>query len=565
MPPGGLLASEGAPSPAAGAGGWLPRGSVSAGQGAAAVWTGTGWPAAWGDASSLGCSVTGGWGGPGGDRSHQGEMLSAEGAAAAGMGETGCPDGVAAGGTGRSRCGVLLSEGGVTAGGQMGCLEGVTVAGTGETVFSEGVMAGGTGETGCPEGTMAGEMGRSCCGGVRSPCRASPGEGGGEVGGNTLSPIGDGGFPATQAEQNRQSLSAGARGSPIPPKTQPSGGAAPYPPITALGSKAAPGHRGWGQSPGAPREKAAGHPPEPCRCSHLGERLRHPMPGARRRVHNAQREPAGAPPGTAATKPPFFPGQLPPRPRCGGTRGQRPHTGTGTHTLPRRSSRRMRGRFRRCSRHGRRQDGRGPRGLTSPLRPYVPQHRAMLWPGLSTAMNSWPRNVHEAAAAAAATSKQLPPRVAPGHSLPRHGMDGGHGACSGHPKGSSPRNRPPCPGRPQGSPAAGGPRCTSRHWGQRRGASHPAKPQHVPSAQGGCARTACGDQQRSSPPSQLTSPLQMHLWGTCPGPQPRPPRSGQRRRSCPGTMPDLPWCHGHPAPAPVHDPSSGSTAWWGHQ
>lgn len=248
--------------------------------------------------------------------------------------------------------------------------------------------------------------------------------------------------------------------------------------------------------------------------------------------------------------------------RCGGTRGQRPHAGTGTHTLPRRSSRRMRGRFRRCSRHGRRQDGRGPRGLTSPLRPYVPQHRAMLWPGLSTAMNSWPRNVHEAAAAAA-TSKQPPPRVAPGRSLPRHGVDGGHGACSGHPKRSSAGNRPPRPGRPQGSPAAGEPRCTSRHGGQRRGASHPAKPQHVPSAQGGCARTACGDQQRSSPLSQLTSPLQMHLWGTCPGPQPRPPHSGQRRRSCPGMMPDLPWCRGHPAPA--RDPSSGSTAWWGHQ
>lgn len=40
VPPGGLLASEGAPSPAAGAGGSLPRGSVSAGQGAAAAGTG---------------------------------------------------------------------------------------------------------------------------------------------------------------------------------------------------------------------------------------------------------------------------------------------------------------------------------------------------------------------------------------------------------------------------------------------------------------------------------------------------------------------------------------------
>lgn len=72
-----LLASGGAPSAAAGTGGWLPWGSVSAEQGAAA-WTGTGWPVAWGNASSLGCSVPGGLGGPGGDRLHWGGRLCAE-------------------------------------------------------------------------------------------------------------------------------------------------------------------------------------------------------------------------------------------------------------------------------------------------------------------------------------------------------------------------------------------------------------------------------------------------------------------------------------------------------
>lgn len=95
--PRGLLASGGAPSVVAGAGGWLPRGSVSAEQGAVA-WTGTGWPLVWGNASSLGGS-----GGPGGERSHGEGTLCAEGTAVAGLGDTGCPARAAAAGPGRSR------------------------------------------------------------------------------------------------------------------------------------------------------------------------------------------------------------------------------------------------------------------------------------------------------------------------------------------------------------------------------------------------------------------------------------------------------------------------------
>lgn len=151
--------------------------------------------------------MVGGWGGPGVELSHQGGTLSAEGAMAVGVGDAGCPDGATAGGTGRSCCGVLLLGGDVAAGGQTGCLEGVTAAGTGKMFFSEAVTAGGTGETVFSERTVAGGMGWSWRGAVRSPCRTPPGEGGGGVGGGTLSPIRDGGFPATQEEQSKQSLS----------------------------------------------------------------------------------------------------------------------------------------------------------------------------------------------------------------------------------------------------------------------------------------------------------------------------------------------------------------------
>lgn len=307
---------EGAPSPAARVRDSLPRGSVSAGHGAAAMWTGTGWPVVWGDVSSLGGSVTAGCGGPGVDRSHQGGTLSAEGATAAGMGETGCPD-ITTGRVGWSCCGVLLSGGVVMARGQTSCLGRVMAAGTGETVFSERVAAGGTGKMGCPEGTTAGGTGRSCCGEVCPPCRASLGEGGGEVGGGMLSPIGDGGFPATQAEQNGRSLSGGAWGSPVPPDT-------------ALG----------------------GHP----HC---------PTPGTRRRVHNAQRDRLGLCQAPPPQSHPSSPGSCHPSSAMVGTQGQGPHTGTGTHACPRHSPWRVRGCFHQCWR----QDGRGPRSLTSPRQP----------------------------------------------------------------------------------------------------------------------------------------------------------------------------------------------------
>lgn len=155
--PRGLLASEGAPLPEVGAMRVLPWGSVSAGHGA--VGTGSGWPAVLGDASSLGCSVVGGWGGAGGVLSHQGGTLSAEGATAAGMGDTGCPGGV-------------------------------TAAGTGQSCPGGGVAIG--------EGATAGRTGRSHCGGL-SPCTVSP-----SGGGSTLSPIGDGVFPATQSTAGHQ-------------------------------------------------------------------------------------------------------------------------------------------------------------------------------------------------------------------------------------------------------------------------------------------------------------------------------------------------------------------------
>lgn len=155
--PRGLLASEGAPLPAVGATVVLPWGSVSAGHGA--VGTGGGWPAVLHDASSLGCSVVRGWGCAGGVLSPHGGTLSAEGATAAGMGDTGCPGEVMAAGTGQSCPG-----GGVAIG----------------------------------EGVAVGRTGRSRCGGL-SPCTVSP-----RGGGSTLSPIGDGVFPATQSTVGHQ-------------------------------------------------------------------------------------------------------------------------------------------------------------------------------------------------------------------------------------------------------------------------------------------------------------------------------------------------------------------------
>lgn len=166
------------------------------------------------------------------------------------------------------------------------------------------------------------------------------------------------------------------------------------PPGTALRNEAVPGRRGWGRSPGPPGGT-------PTQALLLSPSLGAPTPPhAGCQALSAQwiEGPARAPPGTSATKLLFFPRQLLPWPRRGGTRGWRPRTGTGTHALPRRSPRGMRGRFRRRSRHGGRQDGRGPRGLTSPLRPMSPQRHAVPQPGPRTAMNSWPRNAHTAVA-----------------------------------------------------------------------------------------------------------------------------------------------------------------------
>lgn len=306
MLPRGLLVSEGTPLPAARAGGSLPWGSVSAGHGAAG--TGTGWLAAWGDASSLGCSIVGGRGGPGVELSHRGGTLSAEGAMAAGVGDTGCPDGVTAGGMGRSCCRVLLSAGDVTAGGQTGCLEGVTAAGTGEMFFSEVVMAGGTGETVFSEGTVAGGTGRSCWGGVRSPCRAPPGEGGG---GATLSPIRDGGFPATQEEQSKQSLSAGAGSSPITPKHSPR-------------------EQGAGDSPHVPRGRQRDpHPSPPAAPVSGGTHA-----GARHWVHNAQRDRPGLCQAPLPQSHPSSPSSCHAGPATGGRGDQHPTQAWGPTCVP---------------------------------------------------------------------------------------------------------------------------------------------------------------------------------------------------------------------------------------
>lgn len=303
--PGGLLASGGGPLLAAGSWGVLPGGSVSAGQGAAG--TGCGWPAAWGDASSLGCSIAGGRGGLGGGCSHQGGTLSAEGATAGGMGETGCPDGAAAAGTGRSHCGVPLSVEGGTAGGTgpAGCPGGVTAGGTGGMLVLEGVTAGGTGEAGCPGGVMAVGTGRSRCGGGLSPCRVPPGEGGCTARGSTLSPIGDGVFPATHTERRWSVHRGGVGAAPSPSKNNPGGAssvAARLPPASGAG------HCPLGAA------TVPGGPPTP--------------PHARCQAPPAQStaRAAGAPPGTTATKPPFFPRQL--LPHCGGLDAGTPTPGT---------------------------------------------------------------------------------------------------------------------------------------------------------------------------------------------------------------------------------------------
>lgn len=129
-------------------------------------------------------------------------------------------------------------------------------AGMGETIFSEGVMAAGTGGTVFSEGMTSGGLGRSRCRGLRSPCRASPGKGGGAEGGGMLSPIGDGGFPARGAEQNTRSLSWGSLWKTHPPQT-PLRGHSPVPPNTALRNEAG---EGSGTPPQLCCPSPGGHP-----------------------------------------------------------------------------------------------------------------------------------------------------------------------------------------------------------------------------------------------------------------------------------------------------------------
>lgn len=140
---------------------------------------------------------------------------------------------------------------------------------------------------------------------------------------------------------------------------------------------------------------------------------------------------------------------------------------------------------------------RAPRpDVTAPA--HVPQRRAMPRPGPRTAMNSWPRNAHEAAA-----GKQPPPCVGPGHSLPRRGA--GRGACCllCVPRREQLGESPPIPASPRGAGDPGGARCTPRCRGWSDGASHPAKPQHTPSAKvdvpGLPAVTSSGDSPQPSP------------------------------------------------------------------
>lgn len=183
-------------------------------------------------------------------------------------------------------------------------------------------------------------------------------------------------------------------------------GAARFPQTQPIGT------RSWGQSP-CSLGKAAGPLPKLSCCPCLRG---HPR-GCQALGAQCTEGPAGALPGTAATKPPFFPQQLPRQPRHGGTWAPRPHAGMGTHMCPHCRPWRMRGRFRRHSRHSHKQDGRGPHGLTSPLRPMSP----------STAL----RRSHELMAqecTRGCASKQPPPHARPGRSLPRRGAGGGHGA-----------------------------------------------------------------------------------------------------------------------------------------
>lgn len=110
-----------------------------------------------------------------------------------------------------------------------------------------------------------------------------------------------------------------------------------------------------------------------------------PAVGARSWAHNAQRD-SRAPPGTATTKLPFIPWQLPPGPAMGGHGARDPPRAQGPTNSP---ALPPGGRgCRALPRHSRRQDGRGlwPDVTMTACGPHGP-----------AAMNSWPRNAHQAA------------------------------------------------------------------------------------------------------------------------------------------------------------------------
>lgn len=210
--------------------------------------------------------------------------------------------------------------------------------------------------------------------------------------------------------------------------------------------------------------------------------------------------PAGALPGTAATKPPFFLRQLPPQPRCGtetphrhgDPRASPPLSPEDAEPLPPALVAGLEAGWARAPRPD----------VTAPA--HVPQRCAMPRPGPRAAMNSWPRNAHEAAAA----SKQPPPHIEPSHLLPRRGAGGGHAACSVHPEQSSPENCAPVPASPRGDRDPRGTHCTPQCWGWRGDASRPAKPQRVPLAKADVP----GPPMVIPPRPPITSPLPMHFW-----------------------------------------------------
>lgn len=323
------------------------------------------------------------------------------------------------------------------------------------------------------------------------------------------------------------------------------------PPGTALRNKAVPGRRGWGRSPGPP----GGDPhPSPAAApiswgAHAAPRR---VPGAGCTMHRGtgqgsarhqHHKAALLPPAAAAPAPP---------------RGD-----AGTETP-----------------HGHRDPRASPPlspGDAGPLPPALAARREAGWaraprpdvtapahvPPAPCRAAAGPAHSHELMAQECthgrrqtAARKQPPPHAGPGRSPPRRGAGGGHGACSVRPNGSSPGNCPPSRPAP-GEPGSWG------HWGEPTACASTGDGAVVPAALQSCspcpwqrvavpglpAVTSSGD-----PPALVNQPFANAPLGHVPGPQPRPPHSGQHPCSRPGTMSDPPWGHGHPAPAPRAPP-----------